>query len=58
MHIRELFTTPPEEETDYFRDSKQRGALGYFLLLADRLARTIIEQLPDARGAGAGDAAR
>jgi squalene-hopene/tetraprenyl-beta-curcumene cyclase len=45
VHIRELFTTPPEEETDYFRDSKQRGALGYLLLLADRLARSIIEPL-------------
>ena len=45
VHIRELFTTPPEQETDYFRDSKQRGVLGYLLLLADRLARSIIEPL-------------
>jgi squalene-hopene/tetraprenyl-beta-curcumene cyclase len=45
VHIRELFTTPPEHETDYFRDSKQGGALGNLLLLADRLARSIIEPL-------------
>ena len=45
VHIRELFTTPPEEETDYFRDSKQAGALGNLLLFVDRLARSIIEPL-------------
>jgi len=45
VHIRELFARPPEEETDYFRDSKQAGALGNLLLFVDRLARSIIEPL-------------
>ncbi len=42
VHIRELFSRPPEVERDYFRDSLQQGgALGRILLAVDRLSRLI-----------------
>ena len=47
VSIRELFTTPPEQERDYFRDSrKQGGLLGRVLLVVDRLARKIDPLIP------------
>jgi squalene-hopene/tetraprenyl-beta-curcumene cyclase len=47
IDIRELFTTPPELERDYFRDSKtQHGMLGRVLLFVDRLARRIDPLIP------------
>jgi squalene-hopene/tetraprenyl-beta-curcumene cyclase len=40
VHIRELFTTPPELERRYFRDAvKQGGMIARAFLLADRLGR-------------------
>jgi squalene-hopene/tetraprenyl-beta-curcumene cyclase len=40
VHIRELFTTPPEQERDYFRDAiRQGGIIARAFLLADRLGR-------------------
>ena len=58
MHIRELFTTPPEQERDYFRDSREQGGvLGKVLLVVDRLAAMIDPLHPEAH-AGAGHAAR
>jgi len=47
VHIRELFTTPPEQERDYFRDAvKQGGMLGRVFLIADRLGRMIDSFIP------------
>jgi squalene-hopene/tetraprenyl-beta-curcumene cyclase len=47
VHIRELFTTPPELERDYFRDSRQQGGtLGKVLLAVDRLSRMIDPLIP------------
>ena len=43
MHIRELFTTPPEEERDYFR---RPGFAAKVFLAADRLGRLIDPLIP------------
>jgi squalene-hopene/tetraprenyl-beta-curcumene cyclase len=49
VHIRELFTTPPELERDYFHDSLQQGGLlGRILLVLDRLARKFDPLIPKA----------
>ncbi len=45
--IRELFTTPPEDERHYFRDAvKQGGMIARAFLLADRLGRMIDPFIP------------
>ncbi len=47
ISIRELFTTPPEQERNYFRDAlKQGGVLGHAFLVADRLGRMIDPLIP------------
>jgi len=47
VHIRELFTTPPEEERDYFRDAiRQGGIIARAFLLADRLGRFFEPLMP------------
>jgi squalene-hopene/tetraprenyl-beta-curcumene cyclase len=43
VHIRELFTTPPEEERDYFR---RAGFVAKAFLAADRLGRLIDPLIP------------
>jgi squalene-hopene/tetraprenyl-beta-curcumene cyclase len=43
VHIRELFTTPPEEERDYFR---RTGVVAKAFLMADRLGRLIDPLIP------------
>jgi squalene-hopene/tetraprenyl-beta-curcumene cyclase len=43
VHIRELFTTPPEEERDYFQ---RPGLLAKVFLAADRLGRMIDPLVP------------
>ena len=43
VHIRELFTTPPEDEHDYFR---RKGLLAKVFLAADRLGRLIDPLIP------------
>ncbi len=43
VHIRELFTIPPEEERDYFRRS---GLVAKIFLAADRLGRMIDPLIP------------
>ena len=43
VHIRELFTTPPEKERDYFRRS---GFVAKAFLAADRLGRMIDPLIP------------
>ena len=43
VHIRELFTTPPEKERDYFR---RPGLIPKLFLLADRLGRMIDPLIP------------
>jgi squalene-hopene/tetraprenyl-beta-curcumene cyclase len=43
VHIRELFTTPPEEERDYFR---RTGFVAKMFLAADRLGRMIDPLIP------------
>src|SRR5271155_4429116 len=60
-HIRELFTTPPELERNYFRDSLQQGGfLGRVFLALDRLGRMIDPLIPKSmraratRGGGIG----
>jgi squalene-hopene/tetraprenyl-beta-curcumene cyclase len=54
VHIRELFTTPPEEERNYFRDSLQQGGiLGRVLLAVDRLSRRLDPLIPKAMRARA-----
>jgi squalene-hopene/tetraprenyl-beta-curcumene cyclase len=45
VHIRELFTTPPELERDYFHDNQQ-GFLGKSFLVLDRLIRLIDPLIP------------
>ena len=45
VHIRELFTTPPEEERHYFRRS---GFLAQAFLILDRLGRMIDPLIPAA----------
>jgi squalene-hopene/tetraprenyl-beta-curcumene cyclase len=47
IHIRELFTTAPEEERDYFRSSRQRpGLLPKLFLVLDRIGRMIDPLVP------------
>ena len=46
VDIRELFTTPPEKERDYFRDARKGGWLGKVLLVVDRLSRRIDPFIP------------
>ena len=47
VHVRELFTTPPEVEKDYFHDSLQQGGfLGRIFLAVDRLGRLIDPLIP------------
>jgi squalene-hopene/tetraprenyl-beta-curcumene cyclase len=47
VSVRELFTTPPEDERQYFRDAvKQGGVLARVFLLADRLGRLIDPLIP------------
>src|SRR5665213_814053 len=49
INIRELFTTPPEEERDYFRGSRrQPGFLAKLFLVLDRIGRTIDPLVPRA----------
>jgi squalene-hopene/tetraprenyl-beta-curcumene cyclase len=43
VHIRELFTTPPEKERDYFR---RKGIVAKMFLAADRLGRMIDPLIP------------
>jgi squalene-hopene/tetraprenyl-beta-curcumene cyclase len=43
VHIRELFTVPPEEERDYFR---RKGLLAKIFLIADRLGRLMDPLIP------------
>ena len=43
VHIRELFTTPPEEERDYFR---RTGFVAKAFLAADRLGRLLDPLIP------------
>jgi squalene-hopene/tetraprenyl-beta-curcumene cyclase len=48
VHIRELFTTPPEEERHYFRLPAERGRarrLAKVFFALDRCARVVIEPL-------------
>ena len=54
VHIRELFTTAPEEERDYFRNSRQRkGFLPKLFLVLDRIGRMIDPLVPRAMRAHA-----
>jgi len=54
IDIRELFTTPPELERDYFHHSRQQGGfLGRVLLVVDRLSRRIDPLIPKAMRARA-----
>ena len=47
VHIRELFTTPPEEERDYFRASRERaGFLPKLFLVLDRIGRMVDPLVP------------
>jgi len=47
VHIRELFTTPPEQERHYFHDAvKKGGLLARVFLAADRLGRLIDPLIP------------
>jgi len=47
VSVRELFTTPPEQERNYFRDAlKQGGVLARVFLLADRMGRLIDPFIP------------
>jgi squalene-hopene/tetraprenyl-beta-curcumene cyclase len=47
VHIRELFTTPPEEEHDYFRASRQRaGFQPKLFLILDRIGRMVDPLVP------------
>jgi squalene-hopene/tetraprenyl-beta-curcumene cyclase len=47
VSVRELFTTPPEEERHYFRDAlRQGGWLARGFLIVDRLARLIDPLIP------------
>jgi len=58
VHIRELFTRPPEVERDYFRDSLlQGGLLGRILLAVDQLSRLIDPLIPKSMRARATRAA-
>ncbi len=49
VHIRELFTTPAEQERDYFRDSKKLGGLlGRVMLVVERIGRRLDPLIPSA----------
>ena len=49
VDIRELFTTPPEQERHYFRDAvKQGGMIARAFLWADRFARLVEPLMPRA----------
>jgi squalene-hopene/tetraprenyl-beta-curcumene cyclase len=49
VHIRELFTTAPEEERDYFSASRRRpGLLAKLFLVLDRIGRLIDPLVPQA----------
>jgi len=49
VHIRELFTTPPEEERDYFLGSRRRpGFLAKLFLALDQIGRLIDPLVPGA----------
>ncbi|HVC01689.1 MAG TPA: squalene--hopene cyclase [Steroidobacteraceae bacterium] len=54
VRIRELFTTPPELERDYFRECRRRGGLLPVLFLGiDRIFRAIDPLIPAAMRAAA-----
>ncbi|NNM62743.1 MAG: squalene--hopene cyclase [Steroidobacteraceae bacterium] len=54
VHVRELFTTPPELERDYFLECRQRGGLLPLVFLGiDRLFRTLDPLIPKAMRAAA-----
>jgi squalene-hopene/tetraprenyl-beta-curcumene cyclase len=46
IDVRELFTTPPEQERDYFRAVRENGLLAKLFLVADRLGRLIDPFIP------------
>jgi squalene-hopene/tetraprenyl-beta-curcumene cyclase len=47
VHIQELFTTPPDRERNYFRDTrKQNGLLGRVMLVVERIGRRIDPFIP------------
>jgi squalene-hopene/tetraprenyl-beta-curcumene cyclase len=46
VHVRELFTTPPEEEHHYFQLPRQRRALARIFFALDRVARCIDPLIP------------
>ncbi|HSY05284.1 MAG TPA: squalene--hopene cyclase [Steroidobacteraceae bacterium] len=46
VHIRELFTTPPEDERHYFRHVRRAGILGPAFLALDRLGRWLDPLIP------------
>ncbi len=46
VDVRELFTTPPELERDYFRAVRENGLLAKLFLVADRLGRLIDPLIP------------
>jgi squalene-hopene/tetraprenyl-beta-curcumene cyclase len=48
VHIRELFTTPPEEEQDYFGGTGQDSALARAFRLLDRVGRAADVLIPKA----------
>jgi squalene-hopene/tetraprenyl-beta-curcumene cyclase len=54
VHIQELFTTPPEKERNYFRDTRrQNGWLGRVMLVFERIGRHIDPLIPAATRAQA-----
>jgi len=46
VHIRELFTTPPEQERNYFRSSRRSGFLARAFWVGDRFGRMIDPLIP------------
>jgi len=48
VHVRELFTTPPEQERHYFQLPRQRRALARIFFALDRVARLIDPLIPSA----------
>ena len=57
IDIRELFTTPPEQERHYFRLPARVAALASAFLLLDRCGRRIDPLIPRAHARGARRAA-
>ena len=53
VHVRELFTTPPDQERHYFRDAIDQGRVGRLFLCADRLGRMLDPLIPRAMRARA-----